>query len=275
MPARVRTWLRLPHARASCSHRAGNSARLAPPQFVHMSTIARTNSLRSPCFLWHLRGSLQPLRARLCATDASGRLTIGAALRHAVVPERDLLGALFWRAIRLARIAVLTGTVYGAGKSAGHIEILDDPKGIAKAIVRQVIIQSHVPDEENPEPAGYLTKEMPERQRVEAVGKRVLFAAREEVEAELAKLGPAPEEPVDPHEHRRAELEAAKARLAGKWYWVVTNSSNVNGYVTAMCPRRVFITQGLFKKLKPTDDELAFLIGHELGVSRFGAPIPD
>ena len=72
----------------------------------------------------------------------------------------------------MARIAVLTGTVYGAGKSAGHIEILDDPKGIAKAIVRQVIIQSHVPDEENPEPAGYLTKEMPERQRVEAVGKR-------------------------------------------------------------------------------------------------------
>ena len=70
----------------------------------------------------------------------------------------------------MARIAVLTGTVYGAGKSAGHIEILEDPKGIAKAIVRQVIIQSHVPDEENPEPAGYLTKEMPERQRVEAVG---------------------------------------------------------------------------------------------------------
>jgi Zn-dependent protease with chaperone function len=55
----------------------------------------------------------------------------------------------------------------------------------------------------------------------------------------------------------------------------VTNSSNVNGYVTALCPRRVFITQGLFKKLEPTDDELAFLIGHELGVSRFGAQIPD
>jgi len=63
---------------------------------------------------------------------------------------------------------------------------------------------------------------------------------------------------------KREELKGAAQRLRGTWHWVVTNSDAPNAFVTPYCPRRVFVTEGLLTLIKPTDDELAFIMGHEM-----------
>eukprot|EP00967_Tisochrysis_lutea_P081626 scaffold112758_cov29-Tisochrysis_lutea.AAC.2 len=97
------------------------------------------------------------------------------------------------------------------------------------------------------------------------------------------------------------EFKAGARRLTGEWRWVVTNSEvkpmllscphreptpdapvlsaspprvpsglypstpqAINAFVSPYCPRHVFVHEGLMNELRPTDDELAFLIAHEV-----------
>jgi Zn-dependent protease with chaperone function len=55
-----------------------------------------------------------------------------------------------------------------------------------------------------------------------------------------------------------------KLRSAGSWSYLVTNSPDVNAFVTDLLPRRIFINKGLFDTVVPTDDELALVLGHEI-----------
>ena len=204
----------------------------------------------------HRLGLPRPLlQHRNCATDASGRYTIGAALKHAVMPERNWFAALLWRGIRVARIGFLATAIYGAGKTAGHTEVLEDPDGIAKQVITEIIVQTHHDKKGEKKNPSYYKRGSAVRQRVEAVGNRVLAAAREEVAALLEKLPkPASALDMDPHGAERAELLKAQKRLAGKWHWIVTTSALPNAFVTPMCPRRVFVTEGLLEHVQPTDD---------------------
>jgi Zn-dependent protease with chaperone function len=52
--------------------------------------------------------------------------------------------------------------------------------------------------------------------------------------------------------------------MRGDWHYIVTKDNSVNAFVTDLCPRRIFINQGLFDIINPTDDELALILGHEV-----------
>ena len=189
-----------------------------------------------------IQGSMMRLQGccsarRWCAVDSKGRFTIGAAIRNAVVPERSIMSAVFWRTIRTTRLALLATTIYGAGKSAGHVEVLEDPDGVAKQMVVSVIVGTHQSEDGKETKAGYHKRNSPLRQRVERVGVRVLHAAREEVDARLAALPAAVGGSEDPHAAERQQLNEAKKRLGGKWHWVVTSSAMVK-YVPGPLPCR-------------------------------------
>lgn len=187
-----------------------------------------------------------------------------SSLKAAVTPgESGFLSALIWRTFRAGRVALLGVTIYGAGKAAGHVEVLDDPEGVRNQVINEVVMSNHHADDGKKGP-GWHAMDSKVAKRVAKVGKRLLKAAREEIDESLAKLPPASEDEPSDVAELRGFLESAKKRICGTWNFVVTTSDVVNAFVTPMVPRVVFVNEGLLRKLKPTDDELAFLMGHEL-----------
>jgi hypothetical protein len=59
-------------------------------------------------------------------------------------------------------------------------------------------------------------------------------------------------------------LELAVQKLKGDWHYIVIDSPSVNAFVSDLCPRRIFVHEGLFEQCRPTDDELAMVLGHEV-----------
>jgi len=65
-------------------------------------------------------------------------------------------------------------------------------------------------------------------------------------------------------EVERWEHVQKKLRTSDSWSYVVTDSNEVNAFVSDLLPRRIFINKGLFDTVVPTDDELALVLGHEI-----------
>jgi predicted Zn-dependent protease len=62
----------------------------------------------------------------------------------------------------------------------------------------------------------------------------------------------------------KEKWEAAVGRLTGNWEFIVTDSKVPNAFVTDICPRKIFVNEGLLTSVHPTDDELALILGHEV-----------
>ena len=53
-----------------------------------------------------------------------------------------------------------------------------------------------------------------------------------------------------------------RKRIGGhKWQYIVTDSNQVNAFVTEMLPKRIFINMAFYEQLNPSDDELAMVLG--------------
>ena len=93
-----------------------------------------------------------------------------------------------------------------------------------------------------------------------ALSNTATVAHKNAIEAELTKWG------------------QAYHRLDGDWTFVVNKSPQSKAFVTGVCPRKVFISDGMLEGLQLTDEELAMVIGHELSHVILGhtdEPIPD
>ena len=159
------------------------------------------------------------------ATHAS---SLATSFRKVIVPERSLWQALFWRSVRVGRVAFLAGTIYQAGKASGHVDVLEDPDGVAKQVVMEIIESSHQSSNPKKKP-GWHKRGSKLHRRVDAVGQRVLDAARDEVVAQLAaletsqmKVGVDGESRESKEvEAKREALQQAHRRLRGTWHFVV------------------------------------------------------
>lgn len=211
-----------------------------------------------------LRALLRGVRLRACRRLLSSTSGAASAARS-IVPEAP------WylrRPVRVFRVAVLGFTLYQTGKAAGHTEALQDPDGMVKTLVKAILESQHVSSRgAKPEAHG---ADSPLQVHVKAVGERVLAATRAWVahetarlEAELEAAKARGEYLGDLRDHLR-DLRAGAERIAGEWTWLVTNSEGINAFVSPYCPRHVFVHEGLLHALTPTEDELAFLIAHEL-----------
>lgn len=87
--------------------------------------------------------------------------------------------------------------VYAAGKSAGHIEVLQDPDGMRKQLVESYVMRSYSPGDKggesgdthhSPPPVVIYDARNSLYRRVSSIGARVLAAARDHVQAQSAEL---------------------------------------------------------------------------------------
>ena len=60
------------------------------------------------------------------------------------------------------------------------------------------------------------------------------------------------------------ELKGVKRRLVGTWSVIYNSSGAVNAFVSDYCPRKVFVNEGFIKVMKPSDEELAVVLFHEV-----------
>lgn len=215
--------------------------------------------------------------------------TAGPSSRPASVATRPLW--FLQRVVRVVRVGALAAGIYAAGLSAGQMEVLQDPEAMRQKLQQLYVVRSHTHEGDRgelAEPVVYHETSALYR-RVAGIGARILVAAREHVGAKraasLGKLRAVERELealAEPGWHAasaaRLQLESecvamrkeveywedAAKRLNGHWTWVVTNSTAINAFVTPLCPRTVFVLEGLLVKLRPTDDELAMVIAHEL-----------
>ncbi|KAL1502975.1 hypothetical protein AB1Y20_011046 [Prymnesium parvum] len=153
------------------------------------------------------------------------------------------------RTVRILRTGALGAGIFGAGYSYGVQSCMDDPEGMGKSILRQVL-------RTNANGTELLDAGQPESLLVTRIGQDLLVAARKHLSQEL-------DETTDP-----AEKERLTARLRAlqkpSWRFVVIDNDTVNAFVTPFLPGFVFVHRGLLKTFEHSTEQLAFVIGHEL-----------
>jgi Zn-dependent protease with chaperone function len=192
--------------------------------------------------------------------------------------------ANIYQVVRVVRVAFLGYALYQTGYQAGLITYAQDPHKIEKEMMKGVIAAAGA--------ESYHPVHHPQHMQVKRVSERIIFAAKDMYKEKLEKLvventqlekdlqANYEKSPTNIAEVRhsnfplRDKLEknkeaielysAALNRMKGSWHYVVIAVPTINAFVTAACPRRVFVHSGLIEKLQPTDDELAVILGHEI-----------
>lgn len=173
-----------------------------------------------------------------------------------------------------ARVGFLSFTMYTAGSHNGVVQYLENPtlyeeqtlKGIMLNFRAKVILQ----------------KNDPTVVQVKRVVDRLVPAARVFVKQELnevqtqykAKFGSVltgdelhtTGVTIDKRIliEQYSYWDRALRELDGQWSVIVIDTPVVNAFVTDLLKRRIFVTTGFMSSLKPTSEELAIVLGHEL-----------
>jgi hypothetical protein len=179
-----------------------------------------------------------------------------------------------FRFARAARVVFLSVVLMQAGYSIGVTEVLEDPEGKEKELVKTIVEQSGATTL-TPLSTSHDTYRRVERVAVRVVEGGQLLCERKRLDAQraIAKLRrekgvvtPPPDiaEQIATLEAEVAQWEKASKKLKGEWKFIVLRNGVPNAFVTDLCPRRIFINTGLIDTLQPTDAELALVLGHEL-----------
>lgn len=66
-------------------------------------------------------------------------------------------------------------------------------------------------------------------------------------------------------EYELERWNTALEHLTGDWrFIVIKDKDTANAFVSSNCPKRIFVLEGFFNALNPTDDELGLVLSHEL-----------
>ena len=160
---------------------------------------------------------------------------------------------LLWRfgrpALRIARLGAASASLYTIGYSEGMKQVLTEPHDTLRQLVERTLAsQAHG--------ASTLDAAQPDARLVSRIGHELLEAAR----AYLVEL----EETASTAEERGEAAKKLKRLQSLAWHFVVIDDGTVNAFVNDMLPGYVFVHRGLLRALNHREDELSFIIGHEL-----------
>lgn len=174
--------------------------------------------------------------------------------------KQSIYSIVFYRALRVARIVGVSYGIYQVGYRNGLTDYLDEPEEQQRGLVVAVLSMSNATD--------VFEKDSTETMRVSDIAQKVLDTAKmialedvSAVKAEIAKVGEPGQADL------KEQLEAAQTavrKLSGQWNFYVTNSEDVNAFVTDILPKSIFVNVGLLRKIDPSVDELAMILAHEL-----------
>ena len=163
-----------------------------------------------------------------------------------------LTSPLARRVYRVGRIAAIGTTIFSAGYTNGIKVALEDPEGTKRKVLTNMLQQQGGGD------AGILATEDPHSRFVTRLGMQLIHAAENHLAQAIEDIKDDP--------HRKEELET-KLRVLHDlpWKFVVINNSAINAFVTDVLPGYVFVHRGLLEAFDKNEDQLAFILGHELG----------
>ena len=166
------------------------------------------------------------------------------------------------RAFYAARVLALSTSVYVAGKAAGLAEGVDD-----RDVILNALIHAHHKGDAQPQ----RLQNTKESDRLERVAEIVLGATREYIDERIHVLESQVSVGLEEIDERAPskigtlkDLLRAKRKMGNPFTFVLTSSGDVNAFVSPFLPDHIIMHMGVFKELEPSDDELAFLIAHEI-----------
>ena len=149
--------------------------------------------------------------------------------------------------VRVGRLLVASGSLYGLGYSSGIRNCLEDREGTVNHMLGSILAkQAHGAD--------LLAKTAKASLLVQRVGRELLAAAQVHLSHSIAR-----EPPSDPESDPRVSRLRALQKL--NWQFVVIDDGAVNAFVADVLPGFVFVHRGLVETMN--EDELAFVLGHE------------
>ena len=185
------------------------------------------------------------------------------------------------RALRALQVCVVSVAIYRAGYSSGVVSYAADPERMDKELLRNIASEDDSTTE-------FHDTSSLDFQRVNSIAMKVIKASKDHCKSEMQaahKVGKESLEKMDNMLHlvygheqiislheNVAEAEAnyehwesALNRVEGNWKVHLTkNGKTINAFVSDVLPRNLFVQQGLLTALKPTDNELAMIFGHEI-----------
>ena len=218
-------------------------------------------------------------RGRTLATSRSGVQAWGTLRERATrwLERRrayrlaSSLASKWWirRPLRAGRYVVLGGVLFASGREIGSIEYANDPVAKERELL-EAVIRSAGGVRASVDGLTAIAALPPTKRtkrvdaRVQPVVARCVAGARELARRRLEKAkASGVKSDID-------EAQALVNKISRPWKAVVVGTPDgglpfINAWVTALCPRTVFVTEALVEELDPTPDELALCIGHELG----------
>jgi len=177
----------------------------------------------------------------------------------------------------VGRVTVVSVMIYQIGYQRGITHFAQDPERVEVELVK---FSLGLEEDEDIGQHVHSSDTVLYR-RVSGVSDRVVLGAKRYCESkvaetkgaieQLSRLYPSQEDLVVAHKVRVLELREeerrwmqACRRLHGKWSLVLSRRHEINAFVSGCCPRKIFVFEGLLKKLDLNDDEIAMIIGHEL-----------
>ena len=166
----------------------------------------------------------------------------------AKIPEKKPTWAwwLFRRTLRVVQIGTISFGIYQAGYTNGLIDYAQSPVKMEKQLMKNIV---------NSEKAdGYHPSNSQIHQRVEGIATRIITAAKFYCDDKIKSSQKALESAVQKDDKAalkvaEGEIETwtkAREKIRGSWHCIVTkDTGTVNAFVTALCPRRIFIHEGL------------------------------
>ena len=182
-------------------------------------------------------------------------------LRNAARASQQRLADAFghtlaWRlgrpALRTARVVGACSVLYGVGYSNGVATTLEDPEGATRSLLVKLLSQQAGG-------AGVLDHSDERSQLVGRIGQELLVAALQKLKQDADEAST-----KDPKSEQaaRAKLQALQRH---HWRFVVVDTDKANAFVSDQLPGFVFVNRGLIEKFGGREDELAFILAHELG----------
>jgi len=150
--------------------------------------------------------------------------------------------------LRVTRVAMATGSVFGLGYSTGMRDCLEDRNGSVSAMMSAVLARtSHR--------GSVLHPSDPTALRVARVGQEVIAAAQQHLQACVAAAA---------DDLERSVIRERLVRLSRhRWNFVVVDDAMPNAFITEGLPGFVFCHRGMLNNLD-NDDELSFILAHEV-----------
>ena len=154
--------------------------------------------------------------------------------------------------LRAGRTVALGAGIFGTGYSRGVQASLEDPEGVQREVLAQVLRQQGGSGSGN-----ILAPDSSDARFVTRLGVQLVHAAEGHVAEQLEAVGD--------DEALRQGLETKLRALHNlPWKFVVIDTGSVNAFVTEMLPGYVFVHKGLLDAFDRDENQLAFILGHEL-----------